>query len=93
MLPAEDLFAYVHALIHDLVLARAIAVPARPGPPPACTDAELLAIAVVRHLLGRRSEAGLGFNGRALAAELAARGTAVLVPPDKKQAPPCRPPC
>jgi hypothetical protein len=45
-------------LIHDLVLAGAISVPARPGPAPACTDAELLAIAEVRHLLGRRSEAG-----------------------------------
>ncbi len=32
--------------------------PARPGPAPACSDAELLAIAQVRHLLGRRSEAG-----------------------------------
>jgi hypothetical protein len=58
MLPTVDLFVYVYVLIHDLILARAIAVPARPGPAPACTDAELLAIAVVRHLLGRRSEAG-----------------------------------
>jgi Transposase DDE domain len=58
MLPTEDLFVYVYVLIHDLILARAVAVPARPGPAPACTDAELLAIAVVRHLLGRRSEAG-----------------------------------
>src|ERR1035441_2112983 len=32
--------------------------PRRPGPSPACSDAELLAIAMVRHLLGRRSEAG-----------------------------------
>jgi len=58
MLPTEDLFVYVYVLIHDLVLARAVVVPARPGPAPACTDAELGAIAVVRHLLGRRSEAG-----------------------------------
>jgi hypothetical protein len=58
MLPTEDLFVYVYVLIHDLVLARVIAVPARPGPAPACTDAELLAIAAVRHLLGRRSESG-----------------------------------
>ena len=57
-LPAEDLFVYVYVLIHDLMIARAIAVPARPGPAPTCTDAELLAIAVARHLLGRRSEAG-----------------------------------
>jgi hypothetical protein len=58
MLPTEDLLVYVYVLIHDLILAGAIVVPARPGPVPACTDGELLAIAVVRHLLGRRSEAG-----------------------------------
>jgi hypothetical protein len=58
MLPTEDLFVYVYVLVHDLVLAGAVVVPGRPGPAPACTDAELLAIAVVRHLLGRRSEAG-----------------------------------
>jgi hypothetical protein len=40
------------------MLSGAIVVPDRPGPIPACTDAELLAIAIVRHLLGRRSEAG-----------------------------------
>jgi hypothetical protein len=32
MLPAEELFAYVYELIHDLTLAGAIEVPARPGP-------------------------------------------------------------
>jgi len=58
MLPTEDLFVYVYVLIHDLMRGGAIAVPARPGPAPACTDAELLAITVVRHLLGRRSESG-----------------------------------
>ncbi len=58
MLPTEDLFVHVYVLIHDLVLAGHVQIPARPGPPPACTDVELLAIAEVRHLLGRRSEAG-----------------------------------
>ncbi len=58
MLPTEDLFVYVYVLIHDLLTAGAIAIPARPGPEPACSDAELLTIAIVRHLLGRRSEAG-----------------------------------
>ena len=47
-LPTEELFVYVYVLIHDLVLARAVMVPGRPGPAPACSDAELLAIAVVR---------------------------------------------
>jgi hypothetical protein len=58
MLPTEDLFVYVYVLVDDAIGSRAIAIPARPGPAPACTDAELLAIALVRHLLGRRSEAG-----------------------------------
>lgn len=58
MLPTEELFVYVYVLVHDLMLARAVVVPGRPGPAPACSDAELLAITVVRHLLGRRSEAG-----------------------------------
>jgi Transposase DDE domain len=43
-------------LVHDLILSGGIQIPRRPGPAPACTDAELLAIAQVRHLLGRRSE-------------------------------------
>jgi Transposase DDE domain len=58
MLPTEDLFVYVYVLIDDLIAAGAIGIPPRPGPAPACSDAELLAIALVRHLLGRRSEAG-----------------------------------
>jgi hypothetical protein len=58
MLPTEELFVYVYVLVHDLILAGAIQIPPRPGPAPACTDAELLAIAQVRHLLGRRSESG-----------------------------------
>ena len=58
MLPAEDLFVCTYVVIHDLMICGAIAVPPRPGPRPACSDAELLAIAVVRHLPGRRSEAG-----------------------------------
>jgi hypothetical protein len=58
MLPTEDLFVYVYVLTDDLIAAGAICIPPRPGPAPGCSDAELLAIALVRHLLGRRSEAG-----------------------------------
>jgi hypothetical protein len=58
MLPTEDLFVYVYVLTHDLTAAGYITVPPRPGPAPACSDAGLLAVAQVRHLLGRRSEAG-----------------------------------
>jgi hypothetical protein len=57
MLPTEDLFVCVYMLIDDLITARVIAIPPRPGPAPACSDAELLAITQVRHLLGRRNEA------------------------------------
>ncbi len=60
MLPTEDLFVYVYVLIDDLITAGSIAVPSRPGRPgPGCSDAELLTIATTRHVLGRRSEAGL----------------------------------
>jgi len=58
MLPTEDLFVYVYVLADDAISSRAVAIAPRPGPAPACTDAELLTIALVRHLLGRRSEAG-----------------------------------
>jgi hypothetical protein len=58
MLPTEDLFVYVYVLIDDLIAAGAIAISPRPGPAPACSDAELLTIGMVRHLLSRRSEAG-----------------------------------
>lgn len=58
MLPTEDLFVYVYVLVDDAVAAGEVRIPSRPGPVPACSDAELLTIALVRHLLGRRSEAG-----------------------------------
>ncbi|MGY1709298.1 hypothetical protein ACI8AC_07270 [Geodermatophilus sp. SYSU D00758] len=58
MLPTEDLFVHVYVLVDDAIAAGEITIPARPGPAPACSDAELLTLALVRHLLGRRSEAG-----------------------------------
>jgi Transposase DDE domain len=58
MLPTEDLFVYVYVLVDDAIGSREVAIAPRPGPAPVCTDAELLAIALVRHVLGRRSEAG-----------------------------------
>ena len=48
----------MYVLVDDAISSRAVVIAPRPGPAPACTDAELLAIALVRHLLGRRSEAG-----------------------------------
>jgi Transposase DDE domain len=58
MLPTEDLFVYVYVLVDDAISSGSIVIAPRPGPAPACSDAELIAVALVRHLLGRRSEAG-----------------------------------
>ena len=58
MLPNEDLFVYVYVLVDDAISSGGIAIAPRPGPAPGCSDAELLAIALVRHLLVWRSEAG-----------------------------------
>ena len=58
MLATELLFVYVYCLVDDTIKGGTLVIPRRPGPAPACTDAELLTIALVRHLLGRRSESG-----------------------------------
>jgi hypothetical protein len=42
MPPTQDLFVYVYVLVDDAITSGAIAISPRPGPPPACTDAELL---------------------------------------------------
>jgi hypothetical protein len=58
MMPLADLFVHVYVLIDEALSSGAVTIPPRPGRAPACTDAELLTIATVRHLLGRPSEAG-----------------------------------
>jgi hypothetical protein len=58
MLATDLLFIHVCCLVDGVIKAGALLIPRRPGPAPACTDAELLTIALVRHLLGRRSESG-----------------------------------
>ena len=58
MLPAEDLFVHCYVLVDDLIKNGWVVIPPRPGPAPACTDAEIITIGLVRHLLCRRSEAG-----------------------------------
>jgi hypothetical protein len=58
MLPTEDLFVHLYVLVDDAVIDGTVAIPPRPGPVPACSDAEVLTIALARHVLGRRSEAG-----------------------------------
>ena len=56
MMPLADVFVHVYVLVDDAL--RRGAVPPRPGPAPACSDAEVLTVALTRHLLGRPSEAG-----------------------------------
>jgi hypothetical protein len=58
MLPLAELFVHVYVLIDDAIQDQVIPIPTRPGPRPACSDAEVLTLALVRHLLGRTSEAG-----------------------------------
>jgi hypothetical protein len=56
MMPLGDLFVHVYVLVDDALAGGQIPVPHRPGPAPACSDAEVLTLVVVRHLLGRSSE-------------------------------------
>jgi hypothetical protein len=58
MLPLSDLFVHVYVLITDAIGDQVLPIPRRPGPPPPCSDAEVLTVALVGHLLGRTSEAG-----------------------------------
>lgn len=54
--PLADLFLAVYVWIDDALREQTLVIPPRPGPVPACSDAELLTIALVRHLLARPSE-------------------------------------
>jgi hypothetical protein len=56
MMPLGDLFVHVYVLVDDALADGTVPVPRRPGPVPACSDAEVLTLALVRHLLARRSE-------------------------------------
>ena len=56
MMPVVELAVQVYVLVDDAIKAGVVPTPARPGPVPACSDAEVLTVAVVRHLPGRPSE-------------------------------------
>ncbi len=56
MMPLADRFVEVYVRIDDALAKGAVHVPRRPGPAPQCSDAEVLTLAVVRHVLARRSE-------------------------------------
>lgn len=58
MLPTEDLFVHVYYVVDEAIRHGGIRIPIRPGPKPTCSDAELITIELVRHLLGRRYESG-----------------------------------
>lgn len=53
-MPTEDVFILLLCLIDDWLVEHPL--PPRPGPRPACTDAEILTIALARALLGALSE-------------------------------------
>jgi hypothetical protein len=56
MMPLGDLFVHVYVLVDDALADGGVPVPPRPGRPLVCSDAEVLTIALVRHLLARPSE-------------------------------------
>ena len=58
MLPTQDLFVHCYTLTDDLITSGQVVIPTRPGPVPACSDAEIITIVLVRHLCHRRSESG-----------------------------------
>ena len=56
MMPLGDLFVHVYVLVDDALVGGMVPIPRRPGPAPACSDAEVLTLGLARHLLGRHSE-------------------------------------
>ena len=56
MMPLGELFVHVYVLVDDALAGGGVPCPRRPGRVPACSDAEVLTIALVRHLLARPSE-------------------------------------
>jgi hypothetical protein len=49
-------FVHCYVLVDDLIKQGSVDTPTRPGPKPARTDAEIITIVLVRHLLRRHSE-------------------------------------
>jgi hypothetical protein len=60
-------------LIHDLMLAGSITVPPRPVLAPACSDAEPLAIAEVRHLPAQNARIEVRPPSKVMSRALASR--------------------
>ena len=55
-MPLAEVCVHVYVWIDDALRDGTIPVPPRAGPAPHCSDAEVLTVALVRHLLGRPSE-------------------------------------
>jgi DDE family transposase len=56
MLALSDLFVHLYVLIDDVIEDGTVPIPPRPGPAPACSDAEILTIVLARHIRGVTSE-------------------------------------
>lgn len=56
MLALADLFVQVYVMTDDAIRASVVTIPPRSGPAPACSDAEVLTIALVRQLVRQPSE-------------------------------------
>jgi hypothetical protein len=80
MLPTEDLFVHLYVLVDDAIIDGVVAIPPRPGPVPACSDAEVLTIALARHVLGRRAAPGRARPRLRLRCRRLQAGPAVHVP-------------
>jgi len=55
-MPTLELLLHTYVLVDDALRSGAVVIPRRPGPVPACSDTEVLALALARHLLRRPSE-------------------------------------
>lgn len=58
MMSVMDPFVRMYVLVDEAVQGRVVAIPRRPGRRPACSDAEVLTVAVGRHVLGCPSQRG-----------------------------------
>src|SRR5262245_58423670 len=56
MFALSDVFVHLYVLVDDLLKDGVIHIPRRPGPSPACSDAEVLTIALTQRVRGVTSE-------------------------------------
>src|SRR5437660_1047426 len=78
MLATELLFVYVYCLVDDAIKAGVLSIPRRPGPAPACTDAELLTIALGRRVVRAWSIVPAAVDERQIGTDLVAGDAASI---------------